>query len=212
MGGGHLEVARNELAVLMRVVDLGNMNISLTLHDFVQASLESGYRHFILDMAACTGMDSTFMGTVVALAKNIRERCGWLCLCNVSEDNRQKLSLLGVSKFVPVKEQLLLQNVEMTRLTPENEAARRLELIRQAHEMLVAIDERNRQRFGPFLAALAKEMEEGGGEEEKRKEESGSSDFIIIGPTDAASPRVPASAGETAAAPKALDNHKLSGG
>lgn len=186
--GGHLEVARTDQAVLMRVVDLGNMNISLTLYDFVQASLESGFRHFALDLTACTGMDSTFMGTMVGLARSIRERRGWLCLCNVSEENRRKLSLLGVSKFVPVKEELLLQDVEMTRLTPEDDPARRLALIKEAHETLVAIDERNRQRFGLFLAALASEMGEGGKEDEARREESEGSDLIVIAPSEPVSP------------------------
>ena len=47
---GHIEVAREGEAVLLRVIDLGNMNISLTMKEFVDECLKAGYLHFAMDL------------------------------------------------------------------------------------------------------------------------------------------------------------------
>ena len=155
---GRLEVAREENAVLMRVIGLGNMNISLTMVDFVKTSLTDGYTHFALDLAQCQGMDSTFMGTIVALDQRVRRAKGWLCLLNVSEENRKLLELLGVWGLVPIRERFPIQAVETEHLELGGDAKRRLAHIRRAHEHLLAVDERNRERFGHFLSGLEEEM------------------------------------------------------
>lgn len=155
----HIKVARAGLAVLMRVSGLGNMSISLALGDFTSSSLQAGYRHFALDLADCTGMDSTFMGTIAGMSSQIKSRAGWMCLLNISGYNRKLLETVGVWKLVQVKENFSIAPVETECLLPGGDPDRRLEHIRQAHEKLVAIDERNRERFGKFLAALEEEME-----------------------------------------------------
>lgn len=157
---GYIQVARMEQAVLLRIMGLGGMNIAPTMNDFVTSCLESNYRHFALDLASCVGMDSTFMGTIVGIARNIKEAGGWVCMLNVSEDNQRLLDLIGVWQFVPVKDTFPIEDVETECLLPDIDTKRRLLHIREAHENLVAIDERNRDRFGRFLSALEQEMTE----------------------------------------------------
>lgn len=154
----YLEAARHGEAVMVRPVGLGNMNISLTMKDFVRACLDEGFRHFALDLTTCEGMDSTFMGTIIAINYRINERGGWLCLTNVSEENQRLLRLLGVWGLVQVINDTSFPAVEVERLLPGGDPTRRMELIQQAHKHLVAIDERNREKFGAFLEALETEM------------------------------------------------------
>ncbi len=160
---GHIEVAREGVSVLLRVVGLGNMNISLTMSDFVDESLRSGFRHFAMDLARCTGMDSTFMGTLVGMSRKIREHKGWLCMLNVSRAHHELLDMVGAVRFMSCKEDFPLVSVETERLNPDRDPARRLTHVRKAHEHLVAIDERNHERFGRFLERLNEEMKDAPG-------------------------------------------------
>jgi anti-anti-sigma factor len=155
----YIEVARQGKGVLIRVHGLGNMKISLTMSDFVNASLSADYLNFALDLAQCRGMDSTFMGTIISIARAIADADGWLCLINVSAQNRDLLDMIGVSRFINFREGFKLETVEMECLLPDNDPSRRIRLIRRAHEHLVEIDARNRERFGRFLAALEEEMD-----------------------------------------------------
>lgn len=153
-----LAVARDDSTVLVRVIGLGNMHISLTLKDFVKSEIAEGYVHFVLDFSACRGLDSTFMGTLIALNGRINEQEGWLCLVNVGGECEKQLKLLGIWGLLPVCAGIDLKPVETECLLPGGDAARRLELIHQAHEHLVGIDERNQERFGTFLGELAAEL------------------------------------------------------
>lgn len=154
-----IEVAHTENTVLLRAVGLGDMHIAPTLNEFVLASLEKGWSHFVLDLQKCTGMDSTFMGTIVKISSEIREAEGWFCLINVSAENRNLLKMLGVWELVDVKESFPVEAVETERLLPTDNPRERLRQIQLAHQHLVEIDERNRKRFGPFLASLEEEMQ-----------------------------------------------------
>ncbi len=154
----YIAVAREGQAVLLRVRGLGNMNISHVLNDFIETCLARHYRNYAIDLAGCRGMDSTFMGTLVGLETSVREAGGWLCLLNVSESNVNLLKMIGVWGLVPVKEAFPMQAIETQRLYPDRRASCRLRHIHQAHKNLVEIDERNRERFGAFLAGLEKEM------------------------------------------------------
>jgi anti-anti-sigma factor len=156
---GSIEVAREGKGVLIRVVGLGNMNISLTMKDFVKESLKAGYSSFALDLSDCKGMDSTFMGTIVGINFRVKEAGGWLCLTNPTAECRKVLQLLGVWGLVAVREEFAIDSVETECLLPTVDANRRMKHIKTAHENLIQIDERNADKFGKFLAALEQEMQ-----------------------------------------------------
>lgn len=156
---GYLEVARADKSVLIRVIGLGNMNISLTMKDFIKASLDDGYTMFVLDLTGCKGMDSTFMGTLIAVNGRVNERDGALALVNVSPENEKLLRMLGVWGLICVQPSYALDPVETECLLPGGDAKRRMKLIHTAHKHLVEIDDRNRAKFGAFLAGLEKELD-----------------------------------------------------
>ncbi len=155
---GHIEIARQDTSVLMRVVGLGNMNISLTMMDFVRQATRAGYRNFAMDLKDCDGMDSTFMGTIVGMLRDIREQHGWLCLLNVSRANHDLLDMIGVGKFVTFKDEFPVVAVETECLVSVADPKRRMLHIREAHANLIDVDQRNRERFGRFLMQLENEM------------------------------------------------------
>jgi anti-anti-sigma regulatory factor len=156
-----IEVARAQQTVFMRVHGLATAPSAVALEDFFVQMMEQECGSFVLDLQNCIGMDSTFMGTLVGLSHTLKEegRCR-LSIVNSSQANRNLMETLGVDRFVTLLESPhLFPEVEMVRLavgTDDDET--RLDSIRRAHENLMAIEQKNRERFAPFLNALSSEM------------------------------------------------------
>ena len=157
----YVEVARTGQVIIVRVDGLGNMADAVPLWAFAEEELGKGAEAFAVDLSACTGMDSTFMGTLVALALALDElERGKLTVLNPSEVCVGLLQMVGADKFVEIAGVALEPDLEMERLPrTRGSVEARVELIRRAHERLVEIDRRNQERFGPFLKALVTELE-----------------------------------------------------
>jgi len=72
----------------VKVEGKGSFLNSGNLKDFAREMLDRGYREFVVDLADCPMMDSTFMGTIATVALRLRElgqghlqvvRCGNRC-------------------------------------------------------------------------------------------------------------------------------------
>jgi len=156
----YVAAARTADSVLLRVQGLGTMKNALGVWDFTEDMVERGYRRFCLDLSGCRGMDSTFMGTLVGLSsrlKDIGEGC--VAVVNASRSTRDILEIVGADKFLDMRGKMNLEDVE-TEILPKGDAplAKRIKLVRRAHEDLIEIDKRNEERFGAFLKALTAEL------------------------------------------------------
>lgn len=157
--GNQLRISRAEDAVLVQVIGLGNMFLAPTLHAFVESELKAGFSNFVVDLKLCDGMDSTFMGTFIGLSTEIKNRFGWFCLVNVSEENMRLLKMLGVLHMVSIHEgEFPVPAGETTTLIPTNDPYARQKQIHSAHRLLLDADPENEKRFGPFIKALEAEM------------------------------------------------------
>jgi len=159
----YVEVAQIGDAVIFRIIGLGNMNSVPAILALVDRMLSGGIFKFAFEMKACDGLDSTFMGTLVGIAKSAAEisSSGWVCVVNSTKKIDQSLENLGAAKFLRFKNSLPFEDIEMQRLDINIVSQEeRLEAIRKAHEQLIEIDKRNVERFGPFLKSLRKELEE----------------------------------------------------
>jgi hypothetical protein len=157
----------------VRVTGLGNMSNAPVIKAFSEKMLEEGYRRFILDLGACRGIDSTFMGTLLDIAHTAREGDHsksprdsdtgepGLLLVNVDDHCRKQLSSVGLDAFLPIAAEraklpdgLELRALETKDVSPQE----RLKLILKAHQELVAIDQRNEAKFGTFLKDLLDDL------------------------------------------------------
>ena len=68
-----IQVGVNGPAVWVKVEGKGNFLNSGNLKEFARAMLDRGYREFVIDLADCAMMDSTFMGTMASVALRLRE-------------------------------------------------------------------------------------------------------------------------------------------
>lgn len=154
-----LQVSRAEDAVHIQVIGLGNMFLAPTLQALVESELESGFANFVVDLSACAGMDSTFMGTFIGLSTKVKNNFGWFCLVNVSDENLRLLKMLGVLHMVSIHEgEFPAAEGESTLLYPTTDPYVRQKQIHSAHRLLLDADPENEKRFGPFIKALEQEM------------------------------------------------------
>lgn len=157
-----IEAAYSDSTLILRVIGLGNMNSALVMRDFITDSMkEKSVSKIILDLKDCTGLDSTFMGTMVCVEGIMHDVSSDLMLCNISEHNMSLLKMLGVDKLLNVCGNVGIPELDFTpiSLLPADPEAR-IELIRHAHKCLIKADEKNHERFGNFLAVLEAEIQE----------------------------------------------------
>ena len=93
-----VSVACFDREVWIRVEGRGNFQGCASLKKFVEAMIGRGYRLFVVDLAACEHMDSTFMGTLTGISQKLREQeNGSLLAINVSPRNMELLENLGLT-------------------------------------------------------------------------------------------------------------------
>lgn len=158
------QVARSQDALYVRVEGLGSMHNAAALEAFTEKEIDEGALQLILDLSDCTGVDSTFMGTLLGLSNRLRELDGetGIALINVDDHAKKQLSSVGVDAFVTIVsgETELPRKLKLTQLSTQPVSDReRLKLMVRAHKDLVAADARNEAKFGAFLAAIVAELE-----------------------------------------------------
>ncbi len=67
-----IQVGVNGPAVWVKVEGKGSFLNSGNLKEFAREMLNRGYREFVIDLAHCAMMDSTFMGTMASVALRLR--------------------------------------------------------------------------------------------------------------------------------------------
>ncbi|MBN1809706.1 MAG: STAS domain-containing protein [Planctomycetes bacterium] len=157
-----VEVAQIGDTVLFRITGLGSVAVSPAIMALAEREMRARVHKFAFDMSRCSGMDSTFMGTLVALAQELSGRFedGWVCMVNTSEKLDLSLQNLGAAAFLRFKTAIKFRDLEMEPLDIDAVTQEeRLAVIRRAHEHLMDVDKRNMKRFGSFLDSLTRELD-----------------------------------------------------
>jgi anti-anti-sigma regulatory factor len=89
--------------VWVKVEGKGSFLNSDNLFEFARGMLDHGYREFVVDLADCATMDSTFMGTMARAALWLRELGhGPLHIVRCGSRNQQLLSGLGLDRIFDI--------------------------------------------------------------------------------------------------------------
>ena len=125
--------------------------------------ISRGHAEFILDLEKCELMDSTFMGTLAALAFNLRDsKDGRLRVVRVNSRNFSLLESLGLDHLFAVEpepSEPAPQTLTKTGSAAQDPEKTRLHML-QAHEALVEADPRNAVRFQDVIEYLKAESPE----------------------------------------------------
>jgi len=154
----------------------GSFRSSPALKRFGELRAGEGEKTLVVDLDGCTGMDSTFMGTLAGLANLLsRKGGGVLQVAGADERNRRSLEDLGLDLLVDIEPESAvwrgrvedirkgLSSVDGGGGVPDNEARARHVL--DAHRTLAESNDANRERFRGVLEVLEDELGEKEGEE-----------------------------------------------
>lgn len=156
---------------IVRVIGRGNFLNSVSLKRFADHLAARGKPEtFILDLAQCETMDSTFMGILasVSLAQE-RGKRSRVVVANPNEHVVKLLKTLGLMRLLDVheperrKDRELLGRAEES-LAPAEAAAithaEQIDHTLKAHKALVPLDDENESRFQSVIHYLEKSLEE----------------------------------------------------
>ena len=116
--------------------------------------MRRGHCEFVVDLAACELMDSTFLGTLTGIALGLPPG-GKLTVVRANDRNRAVMQNLGLDRIFAVEESAPAPapgRMEDAETNPPQKARR--ETIIQAHETLVAANPANAIRFKDVLEFL----------------------------------------------------------
>jgi len=161
-----LYIGREGDSFFARIAGRGDFGLGPALEERATKAIDAGVTTVVIDFQSCSYLDSTFLGTLVALATRLEEADGCIILNCVSEWIRDRLQTMGLSHFFRVVEQPFSEAVggEDVELRPvavaefsREEAAR---YILRAHERLVRMCPAHRRHFQAVIEGLRRELEE----------------------------------------------------
>ena len=160
-------VGCNQKVVCIRVQGKGSFQNSTGIKQFATAMIHRGHRNFVVDLADCPVMDSTFMGTLTGVALRLREiGQGEVHVINSNARNTDLLAGLGLDQILSLDnasaDEGLYHSVdeESLSLSPEQAADKKAttETMIAAHQALVDADPENFCKFKDVIDYLKQDI------------------------------------------------------
>lgn len=172
-------IARFEKTAYIRVYGLANLKNAPVLSACMETEILDGVAGAYIDLAECRGMDSTFMGTLIAISHKLDSQGGGLVISNPNEHCARLLDMLGVAEVIPVRDDVTIPAVNFVPIDCDVDLShdQRMDVVKKAHEHLIALSTENESKFGPIIQAFEKEMN-------VKKEEAAAADVKPHNPED----------------------------
>jgi anti-sigma B factor antagonist len=157
--------------VHVRVVGRGTFQNSQPLRRFAMERIEQGKEEFVVDLAACQGMDSTFLGVLAGIGLRLRQNGGaaTVHVINISARNLELLQTLGLDRLFTMNsnpppplaeaDYQKLPDTDVTQLTHPLDKDETADLMMEAHNNLIRADERNAPKFKELTRFLREAVE-----------------------------------------------------
>lgn len=146
----------------------GSFVNSPDVKSFGDERIAAGEKCLVVDLAACQGMDSTFMGTLAGLAARISAKSGGvLQVADAGERNRQSLEDLGLDFMMEINPasadwrgqaedvRASLKPVGKQGMLPTLDRARH---VLEAHKTLSDLNETNAREFETVVQTLEQQV------------------------------------------------------
>jgi len=137
------------------------------MKSFGDERIGAGERCLVVDLGACTGMDSTFMGTLAGMATRLStQEGGVLQIADTGARNRRSLEDLGLDFLMEIDPsaawQSQMDEIRMDLKPPQKLAIptqiQRTTHVLEAHQTLVDSNDRNAQVFSTVVSMLEDEL------------------------------------------------------
>jgi anti-anti-sigma regulatory factor len=171
-----ISVSSVENEIHVRVVGRGTFQNGQPLRRFAVEMIELGRRIFIVDLALCDGMDSTFLGVLAGIGLRLGQAGagGAVRVVNVGPRNLELLQTLGLdrlfgmepkaagtAKYSPPPEAKFsrLPDSDVSHLATPLNRTDTADLMLEAHDNLIRADRRNLAKFKDLTTFLREKIE-----------------------------------------------------
>lgn len=164
-----IKVGKFEGFSWIRCEGKGSFLNSPAVKEFGESRIKRDELCLVVDLQACTGMDSTFMGTLAGLANRLTEKGGALQVAGADEKSRHSLEDLGLDFLMAINPEqavwLGLEDKARDLLKPKVAGIKagtvlHARHILEAHEILSDANEGNRKKFSGVVGFLEEELAE----------------------------------------------------
>ncbi len=158
----------------LRIDDKGRMQNSVCVSQVVQDQIARGVSQFVIDLERCPTMDSTFLGTLKSVSRDVsRLPAGRLTVININARNLQLMTNLGLNHllaldvenaaFIDERRQVAteLERYEQSCDLSKQEQAQH---VLGAHESLAEISAENASRFKDVIVFLRRDLDRHSGD------------------------------------------------
>ncbi len=150
----------------IKVVGRANFNSSLDFRTVIAELQAKDYSWFVIDLAECVLMDSTFLGVLAGVGLKMRrdgdaEDAARVTLLNPNPRVTELIENLGASDLFRIAQGNLAPPEPLHACATQPGQATRVELTRaclEAHETLMAINPENAVRFKDVAKFLAEDL------------------------------------------------------
>lgn len=142
----------------------GSFLNSPVLKQYGDSRIANGELCLVVDLEACTGMDSTFMGTLAGMATRLSAKAqGVLQIANAGPRNQRSLEDLGLDFLMNInptdepwleKLQTIRSEIKPALLTETPNQTQRTLHVLEAHQTLSATNDRNAETFANVINIL----------------------------------------------------------
>lgn len=148
----------------------GNFRNSPALRKVGDEGIAAGAMLIVVDLSACTGMDSTFMGTLAGIGRRLSLLGGQLQIADPGEKCRNQLESLGLDGLLEIEPPVAVWRGKMEEcrmqlilVDEDGVALKGVEQARHvlnAHVVLSDISESNAEKFKGVLEVLSEEVKD----------------------------------------------------
>lgn len=141
---------------------------SPAVKSFGDERIAAGEARVVVDLGACTGMDSTFMGTLAGMAARLSTPGGGvLQIADPGERNRRSLEDLGLDFLMEIDPPAAVWRGKVDAIRSELRApqppgsldrVQRTRHILEAHQTLTEVNDRNAREFATVVETLEDEL------------------------------------------------------
>ncbi len=145
----------------------GSFMNSPAMKEFGDGRIAAGERCLVVDLGACTGMDSTFMGTLAGMAARLSARDnGVLQIADPGSRNRRSLEDLGLDFILDIDPPTAVWQGNLGPIrdglrSPNSDspgAFDRTKHVLEAHQTLSEANEKNAKTFSTVVSMLKAEL------------------------------------------------------
>lgn len=143
----------------------GSFINSPLMKQWAESQIKEGIKTVVIDLEECTGMDSTFMGTMAGIAMKLAKKgnCS-LEVADATDKSRRSLEDLGLSMLIKINpsDAAWKDNTATIRASLKEQSAiiqtDKTQHVFDAHKTLCEADDSNDEKFSTVLDVLEAEL------------------------------------------------------